>query len=79
MTTTEDRAAMRERTDAAWWRRPVVWTGIRNDLERRAIGFEAAASYFRENEGQATTSRAEAERCRRLAELAFQEYMKGNR
>ena len=43
-----DREDMRSWTNPAWWTRPVCWSGVRNDLERRALQHEAAADYAHE-------------------------------
>ena len=38
-----DRDDMKEHANAAWWTRPVCWSGIRNDLEAKALNAEAIA------------------------------------
>ena len=39
--TSTERATVRSVTNPAWWHRNVVWSGVRNDLERLALAAES--------------------------------------
>jgi hypothetical protein len=39
--TKNERITIQSVTNPAWWTRPVVWSGVRNDLERLALAAEA--------------------------------------